>query len=105
MNDFDREKYLKNMTRNLQMLRAKLGLTQEEICKLVGVSRQTIVQAEKNSKLSWGNYLSLVFLFSKNKETQELMTFLNIYPREFDELFSEQDRILNDVVSKNEYQR
>ena len=81
MYDFDREKYLKNMTGNLQMLRAKLGLTQEEICKLVGVSRQTIVQAEKNSKLSWGNYLSLVFLFTKNKETKELMDFLDIYPK------------------------
>lgn len=98
MYDFDREKYLKNMTGNLQMLRAKLGLTQEEICKLVGVSRQTIVQAEKNSKLSWGNYLSLVFLFTKNKETKELMDFLDIYPKEFDGLFSDRDKILDDMV-------
>lgn len=98
MNNFDREKYLKNMTGNLQMLRAKLGLTQEEICKLVGVSRQTIVQAEKNSKLSWGNYLSLVFLFTKNKETKELMDFLDIYPKEFDGLFSDRDKILDDMV-------
>lgn len=80
------------------MLRAKLGLTQEEICKLVGVSRQTIVQAEKNSKLSWGNYLSLVFLFTKNKETKELMDFLDIYPKEFDGLFSDQDKMLDDMV-------
>ena len=86
------------MTGNLQMLRAKLGLTQEEICKLVGVSRQTIVQAEKNSKLSWGNYLSLVFLFTKNKETKELMDFLDIYPKEFDGLFSDRDKILDDMV-------
>ena len=98
MYDFDREKYLKNMTGNLQMLRAKLGLTQEEICKLIGVSRQTIVQAEKNSKLSWGNYLSLVFLFTKNKETKELMDFLDIYPKEFDGLFSDRDKILDDMV-------
>lgn len=98
MYDFNREKYLKNMTGNLQMLRAKLGLTQEEICKLVGVSRQTIVQAEKNSKLSWGNYLSLVFLFTKNKETKELMDFLDIYPKEFDGLFSDRDKILDDMV-------
>ena len=80
------------------MLRAKLGLTQEEICKLIGVSRQTIVQAEKNSKLSWGNYLSLVFLFTKNKETKELMDFLDIYPKEFDGLFSDRDKILDDMV-------
>lgn len=98
MYDFDREKHLKNMTGNLQMLRAKLGLTQEEICKLIGVSRQTIVQTEKNSKLSWGNYLSLIFLFTKNKETKELMDFLDIYPKEFDSLFSDRDKILDDMA-------
>ena len=70
MCDLNREKYIQAMTANLQMLRAKLGLTQQEICKLVGVSRQSIVQAEKNSKLAWNTYLALVFLFSKNKKHQ-----------------------------------
>lgn len=97
MYDFDKEKYLKNMTANLQMLRAKLGLTQEELCKLIGVSRQTVVQAEKGAKLSWNTFLALNFLFSKNRETKELLEFLDIYPKEFDVLFSVQDKFIGDI--------
>lgn len=96
MCDLNREKYIQAMTANLQMLRAKLGLTQQEICKLVGVSRQSIVLAEKNSKLAWNTYLALVFLFSKNKETKQLMDFLDIYPKEFDKLFVGKNRIFDD---------
>lgn len=98
MCDLNREKYIQAMTANLQMLRAKLGLTQQEICKLVGVSRQSIVQAEKNCKLAWNTYLALVFLFSKNKETKQLMDFLDIYPKEFDRLFVSKDRLIDNEL-------
>ena len=87
MCELNREKYSVAMARNLQMLRAKLGLTQQEVCNLVGVSRQSIVQAERSHKLAWNTYLALVFLFSRNEETRRLMSFLEIYPREFDCLF------------------
>lgn len=88
MCELNREKYTMAMSENLQMLRARLGLTQQELCKLIGVSRQSIVQAERSHKLAWNTYLALVFLFSKSEETKRLMTFLNIYPQEFDGLFA-----------------
>ena len=87
MYDLNREKYTVAMAENLQLLRAKLGLTQQEVCQLVGVSRQSIVQAERSHKLAWNTYLALVFLFSKNDQTKSLMSFLDIYPREFDRIF------------------
>ena len=83
--EIDKDKYTAAMASNLSMLRAKLGLTQDELCQLAGISRQTVVQAEKVGKLSWGTYLSLVLIFSKNKEAADLMEFLGIYPKELDE--------------------
>ena len=62
----DKEKYTQLMASNLKVLRAKAG--------------QTIVQAEATHKLSWGTYLSLVFLFSTDEGTFELMRLLDIYP-------------------------
>ena len=76
----DKEKYTQLMASNLKVLRAKAGMTQEDLSKAAGISRQTIVQAEATHKLSWGTYLSLVFLFSTDEGTFELMRLLDIYP-------------------------
>ena len=79
-NTIDKEKYIKLMASNLKVLRAKAGMTQEDLSKAAGISRQTIVQAETTQKLSWGTYLALVFLFSTDEGTLELMRLLDIYP-------------------------
>lgn len=76
----DKSCYQRAMANNLKMLRAKCGMTQEELCSLIGVSRQTIVQAENACKLSWTSYLALVQLFSKDEETLKIMQLMDIYP-------------------------
>lgn len=76
----DKEKYTQLMASNLKVLRAKAGMTQDDLSKVAGISRQTIVQAEATHKLSWGTYLSLVFLFSTDEGTSELMRLLDVYP-------------------------
>lgn len=92
----EKEIYMSNMMENLQMLRAKLGgLTQSELCTLAGVSRQTVVNAEKKNKMIWSTFLAFVFIFSQNEETLRLMEFLNIYPKEYKE-------ILRPIIKKEE---
>ena len=76
----DKETYQKAMAKNLKMLRAKCSMTQEELSSLVGVSRQTIVQAENSGKLSWTAYLAMLQLFSRNEETLKIMQIMDIYP-------------------------
>lgn len=83
----NKEAYLQAMCKNLITLRATLGLTQEELAYLAGISRQTIVSAERNCKLSWNSFLSLVFIFSCCKETKDLMDFWGIFPEEYTILF------------------
>lgn len=84
---FEKEIYLQTMCKNLITLRAAIGMTQEELARYAGISRQTIVAAERENRLSWNTYLSLVFIFSQCPETKALLDFLGIFPKEFVTLF------------------
>lgn len=83
----EKEIYLQAMCKNLITLRAAVGMTQEELARHAGISRQTIVAAERENRLSWSTYLTLVFIFSQCYETKSLMEFLGIYPQEFIDQF------------------
>lgn len=79
----NREKVITNMSCNLSMLRAKLGLTQEGLANLAGLSRHTIMQIEnKKTKMSWNTFLALLLIFIKNEETNRLLNILEIYTDE-----------------------
>jgi DNA-binding XRE family transcriptional regulator len=83
-NSIDREKLISNMTENLPALRAQLDLTQEELAGIIGVSRSTVLSIEnKKRDMTWGTFLSLVLLFTKNEETNKLLNVMEIYTDEF----------------------
>ena len=85
----DRKKYTKAMAENLSALRARLGLSQTQLADCIGVTRQTISSIENLSReLSWTNFLSLLFLFSKNADTARLLPVMGIYTEELESLFS-----------------
>lgn len=82
----DKSKYIKNLSDNLPVFRAKLELTQEELGEKIGVSRSTIALIEnKKRDMTWNTFLSLVYLFSKNGTTKQLMEIFEIYTRELEE--------------------
>ncbi len=79
----DKAQYCSEMAKNLSTLRAKLGLSQNELGQLIGVSRQAISAFENNSRaLPWCHFTSLLFLFNENPETKVLLPVLGIYPPE-----------------------
>ena len=67
-NDFDitenaKEVLITKLTDELIFLRTKLGLSQDELSKLIGISRQTYSTLEtKKRTMSWGTYLSLILI-------------------------------------------
>ena len=84
MDVVQKEKLIQNMTDNLPILRKKLNLSQEELSELIGVSRSTIAVIEGRKKvMSWNMFLSLLMVFTKNKETDKLLNVLEIYTDEF----------------------
>lgn len=78
--DFKRNEAITVLAQNLPVLRAKLDLSQEELAKKIGVTRQTIINIEKshNKKLSWTTYLALIMFFALNPLSAVLLGPLGI---------------------------
>ena len=79
MNEKTKELLVERMTENLVVLRAKLGITQAELADIAGMSRQTILAIEKKQRpMTWNTFLSLLFIFSLNKNTEALLKLFEI---------------------------
>lgn len=80
---FNKERLLEIMTDNLPALRAKIGLSQEEVSYIIGISRQTYCAIETHKrKMSWNTFMSLLFLFWYNEKTKVLVSAIDVFPKE-----------------------
>lgn len=78
-----KENCMEILVENLAALRAKAGITQEELANVIGVSRQTYYAIETLRRpLTWNTYLSLVLFFDTNVNTHILIRDINAYPME-----------------------
>lgn len=69
------------LVENLAALRARIGITQEELANISGVSRQTYYSLETGKReMTWPVFLALIFVFDSVKETSEMIRDLRIYP-------------------------
>ena len=83
MTDSERLAYIEKMADNLPTLRTRLSLTQEELGARIGVSRGTVIMLEnKQRRMTWNTFLSLILVFSQNKDTNTLLSALDIYTDE-----------------------
>ena len=79
----NKEKLLEIMTDNLPALRAKIGLSQDEVSNIIGISRQTYCAIETHKrKMAWNTYMSLLFLFWYNDKTKVLVDAIGVFPEE-----------------------
>lgn len=87
-----KELSIENMINNMSVLRTMLHLSQVELAELIGMSRQTLVVIEnRKRKMTWSTFLSLLFVFSQNKETNKLLEIFGIYPKELKNIYSDKD--------------
>ena len=69
------------LTQDLVLLRAKLGISQAELSKLIGVSRQTYSAVENGYReMSWNTYLALICFYDNNSRTQQMLRSSKAYP-------------------------
>lgn len=79
-----KEELIEVMTKELVVLRAKSGVSQDELSKGIGLSRQTYQAIESGKrKMTWRTYLALLLFFDYNHTTHEMLRNLNIFPLEF----------------------
>ena len=77
----DKEKLIEILTEELPLLRAKIGITQEELSDMVGINRPTYSAIEtKKRRMSWNVYLSLLMVFTQNEKTAPMIDRIGAFP-------------------------
>ena len=74
---------IEKLVGELPVLRAKLGLSQEELGQRIGLSRQMVVAIENQRRpMTWNTYLALMMVFLHNRSTADLLRALGVYTDE-----------------------
>ncbi len=91
--EFDKEKLIDLLTEELPSLRAKIGVSQEELSDIVGISRPTYSAIEtKKRRMSWNVYLSLLMCFTQNEKTAPIIDSIGAFPEELKETLNINNR-------------
>ena len=91
--ELDKDNLIDILTEELPSLRAKIGLTQEELSDIIGISRPTysVIETQKK-RMSWNVYLSLLMFFTQNEKTVEIIHSIGAFPTELRELLNINNR-------------
>lgn len=66
-----REEFVKEINKQLKLIRTEYGLTQDKMAMVLGVSKKTLVESEKGRRtLGWTEVVTLVSIFSQSKILQ-----------------------------------
>jgi DNA-binding XRE family transcriptional regulator len=79
--EIDKEQLIDILTEELPVLRAKIGLSQDDLSDIIGISRQTYSSIEtKKRKMSWNVFLSLILMFDNNEKTKGMLEATGAFP-------------------------
>lgn len=84
-----KEELIEIMRNELPVLRARLGISQERVAEIIGISRQTYNAIETGKReMTWPIFLSMVAFFQNNEQTDQML-------RQIDEFEEKMRRVLN----------
>ena len=90
MDDKQKEILIQNMVDNLPTLRKRLNMTQTDLAAKIGVGRSSLTAIEnKKRPMTWNTFLSLILIFTKNKDTDKLLNVMEIYTDELNEFIKQ----------------
>jgi DNA-binding XRE family transcriptional regulator len=83
ISDEKKEEYISRLLPQLATLRARVGVSQDELASLVGISRQTYCLTESGSRsISWNTFLSLIMFYDYNSRTHDLIRSIGAFPED-----------------------
>lgn len=87
--EIDKERLIDILTEELPVLRAKIGLSQDDLSSIIGISRQTYSSIEtKKRKMSWNTFLSLILVFENNEKTRGLLEAIGAFSSELKQVLN-----------------
>lgn len=91
--DEDKAKLIDILTKNLPVLRAKIGVSQEEVSNIIGVSRQTYSSIETLKRpMTWSMFLSLILFFGCNDGTSAMLDGMGILTPQLNDFLNRNNR-------------
>lgn len=89
LSEEEKKTLCRNMATNLPLLRAKGGLSQDELAEKLGFSRQTISAIETGKRdMQWSTFTAIALFFSKDSDIKKLMVLMEIINDAVEEVFS-----------------
>ena len=89
INDQQKKTLIDNLTKNLPVFRAKLGINQAELAEKIGIARQTLTAIESGKRdMTWVTFVALTLLFLQNNETKALLPVMDVYTDDLKQFFS-----------------
>lgn len=77
----ERTKLINQLVDELPVLRTKLGISQDEMASMLGITRQTYSTIEtRRRKMSWAVFLSLILIFDNSEQTHEYIRKSGLFP-------------------------
>lgn len=81
ISDEERTKLINQLVNELPVLRTKLGISQDEMASMLGITRQTYSTIEtRRRKMSWAVFLSLILIFDNSEQTHEYIRQSGLFP-------------------------
>lgn len=78
-----RSHLMETLTYELPVLRARLGIYQQELARRVGISRQTYNNIETGKKkINWLTFNALIAVFESNDETNAMLEKIDGFKNE-----------------------
>lgn len=78
-----RSHLMETLTYELPVLRARLGISQQELARRVGISRQTYNSIENgNKRLNWLTFNALIAVFKSYEETERMLSKIDGFEEE-----------------------
>ncbi|MBR3966080.1 MAG: helix-turn-helix domain-containing protein [Clostridia bacterium] len=77
--DERRTEYIQTLTEYLPLLRARIRISQEDLARGVGISRQTYSLIETGKQnMTWVTFMAIIAFFANNEKTRKELQRLGL---------------------------
>ena len=79
VSNIDQDRLIMILTDELPVLRARLRISQDELSRCIGISRQTYSLIEnKKQKMTWVTFMAFIAFFQNNAKTRSALTSMGL---------------------------